>query len=344
LTKTDSASKVLISFLSLGRQNWHPIKKYKIRLQRRYSNKLRAIRLEDDKVSLGSLSVIYSSWTSLPSEKKAEFRYLQEQFRKNYTQIKSILKPKGETRPRTTGKTPVIDLREKLKTSQMKDKKSDQGPPIDRFIEGIKKTVQDRTYKTVNKKSFSSSLKNGIFDSYIQRDEPLRSLKETEMSRIPYKEQLLVPGNLFDIFLSGIRASADPSLILKNEIRAVISIGNCKQTPRFTAVTLGYFDVNITETETKIKGFKENLSKIIHFIDVSIKKGNILICCYYGCCRSPLIICAYLMIKYRIRLDLAFTILKKGRKCIRMSEAAFKYLNEIENTLFPPADQSIDCN
>ena len=300
------------------------------------------IRSEDEKVSLGSLSVIYSSWTSLPSDQKAEFRFLQEQFKRNYSQIKSILRPKQEPRTRNQPKAPVIDLREKLKTSQEKNKTFNQDPPIDRFIEGIKKTVQGSTYKTVNQKSFSSSLKNGIFDSYIQRDEPIRSLKETDMSRIPYKEQLLVSNQAGDVFISGIRASADPSLILKHEIRAVISIGNCKQTPRFTTVTFGYFDVNIVETETKIKGFKENLGKIIHFIDISLKKGNLLICCYYGCCRSPLIMCAYLMVKYRVRLDRAFTILKKGRRCIRLSQAALKYLNEIENTLFPSVDQSIE--
>lgn len=278
----------------------------------------------------------------MPSDQKAEFRFLQEQFKRNYSQIKSILRPKQEPRSRNVLKAPVIDLREKLKTSQEKSKNFNPDPPIDRFIEGIKKTVQGSTYKTVNQKSFTSTLKNGIFDSYIQRDEPIRSLKETEMSRIPYKEQLLVSNQAGDVFISGIKASADPSLILKNEIKAVISIGNCKQTPRFTAVTFGYFDVNIVETETKIKGFKENLGKMIHFIDISLKKGNLLICCYYGSCRSPLVMCAYLMVKYRVKLDRAFTILKKGRKCTRLSQAALKYLTEIENTLFPPVDQSID--
>lgn len=296
----------------------------------------RSIKPYENKLNASSLSILYTSWTSLPTEQKGEYKYLQEQFRQNYSQIRTVLRPKSKARLKVAEKPNFIDLREKLKATRHSLANSNSEPAINKFLKCIKISIQDTTYKTLSKKSFGSTLKNEIFESYIKRDEPFRALNEVEMNKIPFKELLLVQNVVGEIFVSGIRASADPSLMIKNSIKGVVSIGNCKKCPRFGSVSMGYLEVDIIENQNKLQGIKENLAKIMKFMDNCLKKGNVLICCYYGCCRSCLVVCAYLIIKYRIRINKAYTIVKKGRKFCDFSQVALNSLGDLENYIFTP--------
>jgi len=245
-----------------------------------------------------------------------------------------VLRPKSKARIRVAEKPNFIDLKEKLKATRQSLANTNSEPAINKFLKCIKKSIQDTTYKTLSKKSFGSTLKNEIFESYIQRDEPYKSLKEVEMNKIPFKDLLLVQNVVGEIFVSGIRASADPALMIKNSIKGIVSIGNCKKCPRFGSVSMGYLEVDIFENQNKLQGIKESLGRIMKFMDNCLKKGNILICCFYGCCRSCLVVCAYLIIKYRIRINQAYTIVKKGRKCCEFSQVALNYLGDLENYIF----------
>ncbi|OMJ77391.1 hypothetical protein SteCoe_23036 [Stentor coeruleus] len=288
-------------------------------------------------LSATSLSVLYSSWSSLSLEEKSDYKVLGEQFKRNYVRIRKSSGQKKSKRlvQQTLIKMPqVLDLKEIYRLSKNKPQMSSTKNPMQKLIYSIKNQIQDISYKANDKNSITTALKNSIFDSYIIRDEPFQDINEAQISRIPFKENLLVSGVRGEIYISGIRAASDLSLLMKNDIKAVVSIGNCKQAAKFTAISGGYFELPIKESEDCLSNFKEYLLKTTRFIDLKLKEGNVLISCFYGVCRSCAIVIAYLMKKYMVRLDKALAIVKSGRKCCNLSAAGIQVLTEIEFNLF----------
>jgi hypothetical protein len=229
----------------------------------------------------------------------------------------------------------VLDLREKYRQRKQTEEIKKPTDPMQSLVNSIKKTIQDFTYKSSQKKSFTSVLKNSIFDLYVTRDEPERPLRDTEMSRIPFKEFLLSSGIEGELFISGIKAAADPSILVKNHIRSVVAIGSCTQLAKFTSITGGYLDLAIAENETEVRGFVEHYVKAIRFIERKLKEGSVLVCCYYGVCRSVMIVLAYLMKVHRTKFAKALAIVKKGRNFVSLSQAAVSQMLDLEVKIFP---------
>ena len=226
-------------------------------------------------------------------------------------------------------KVSVMDLKEqyfKLKAKNFPDD-TDQ-----HFITAIKESIDETKHN--KRASMTSGLKNTIFDTYITIDEPLRKINDSQMNRIVFKEQLMVTGLFGEIFISGVKAASDLSMLMKNNIKAILSIGSCKQMNRYISITGGYLSLPIIEDDTKISGFKENYQKAVRFLNLKLKEGNVLVCCYYGICRSCAIVISYLMNKYTIKLNQAYAIVKSSRKNCELSKSAILILNEIELNLF----------
>jgi predicted protein tyrosine phosphatase len=293
---------------------------------------------QSEELHSSSLSVLYSSWSNLPIDQKSDYKVLKDQFKKNYLKIKSVIRPKKPAKlvPQACARpSPIMDLREKYKIRKQKQFIIKSDDPLEKLVNSIKKTLQDFTYKTNQPKSLTSILKNSIFDLYVTRDEPLKNIQETELSRIPFKEQLLLTHPVGEIFISGIKAAGDLSILVKKEIKSIISLGSCNQLTKFTSITGGYLELPIKETTDTLDGFRDNYLKAIRFLDRKLKEGNVLICCFYGVCRSCMVAISFIMKIYRVRYAKALSIIKLGRPCCEISPNALSLLLEFEFMMFP---------
>ena len=272
----------------------------------------------------------------MPNEERSTYKVLRNEFSRNYLSIKHILKPKDESFkiiPKLTNKKkPFLDLRENYKKFREESQLNTKTIPMQKLLLCVNKAILVASAKRKFNRSTTimPSKRNSMFDVFIQVDEPIRIINQLEMSRIPYKENLLLSSKLGELFISGIKLSSDVSLLMKNNINAIITIGNYSQISRYPCITGGYLIINIQENDKEMIGFDEHIYKLFKFLDFKLKEGNVLVSCYYGVCRSCAAIIAYLMKRYRIRLERALLIVKSGRTECNLSEAALKILTEID--------------
>lgn len=284
-----------------------------------------------------ALSVLYTSWSKLPIEEKSSYPAFKTEFNKNSISIRKVLKskqPQPKLIPRVVSVVnPIIDLREKYQKLKV-EREITRNAPAKLFATSLKKNIQDSFFKTTKQSTLTSVIKKTLFEKEFIQDEPKRQISESEMEKIPYKESLLVTGYTGEIYISGVKAASDLSKIMKNQIKAVISIGTSKQNTNYISVTGGYQILPIVETSHKILDFHTNFMKAFQFLEKNLKEGNVLINCYYGICRSCAIVIGFLMKKYMVRLRSAVNIVKSGRKSCRLSKAAYVVLRSLEDSLF----------
>ena len=77
------------------------------------------------------------------------------------------------------------------------------------------------------------------------------------------------------------------------------------------------------------KSFEESFK----FLDKCIKKGNVLIHCVSGISRSPTILIAFMMKRYKKSLDEIFRIVKKKRNVINPNQGFMSQLKKFEKSL-----------
>jgi Dual specificity phosphatase, catalytic domain len=255
---------------------------------------------------------------------------LRTEFNKNFTNIKKLLKTK-QTKSKDASSTydSSLDLREKYLLFKQKEMTAQKSDSMNNFINSIKKVAEESQNHPIAKLHRSS-----IFDSYLSLDEPVRQNLESCISKIPYKEYLTVIGNHGNLYISDVRSGCNLSLLKSADIRAILSIGSSQNINKFNFISGGYLNLPIEENHKSILNFKENLAKATRFIDAKLKEGNVLVCCYYGVCRSCALVIYYLMKKYMIKLEKALTIVKYGRKSCALSKSAMRILKDLESDLF----------
>ena len=282
-----------------------------------------------------ALSVLYSSWSKLPSDEKPFYPKLQSEFHKNSVSIRSVLKRQSQKKPiilRPSEKNnPILDLREKYRIFRERSATIKQNPALKNFIFSLGRNVQSGLFKTAPKNPISTVIRNSIYETYIPQDEPQQSIREAEMNRIPYKEKLTLSASYGEIYISGIKAASDSAKLIRNNIIAIVYIGDGKHISQLICITGGYQILNIKETESKLINFTESLNKSFRFLDCKLREGNVLIACYYGICRSCAVVAAFVMKKYKVRLDIAMHIVKSGRKVCNLSEPAIEILKEMNS-------------
>ena len=114
------------------------------------------------------------------------------------------------------------------------------------------------------------------------------------------------------LFLGIIQAAQDPFLLRKHNIKCVV---NCVEEKTQTFPEISYLQLRMKDfTSVDLNLY---LPKALKFIEDSKVQGkNVLVHCTAGVSRSPTIVIAYVMAKYKVPFEQAFEFVKKKRPCI----------------------------
>ena len=122
-----------------------------------------------------------------------------------------------------------------------------------------------------------------------------------------------VPANTvqFLLFVGDLAAANDQSLLRKNNIKAVLSLGENNGPARYPSVTGGYqlLPVRDDPDEELFRYFDE----IFRFLSAKLPQGNVLVHCYRGRNRSCAAVIYYLMRQFRLSFVVSREIVLQSR-------------------------------
>lgn len=160
------------------------------------------------------------------------------------------------------------------------------------------------------------------FDRYLQSNSKRELIKfiEPEMS-MSYRFELsrILPR----LYIGDYTDSLDVNTYKTNRISSVINV--TINLTKHSAITDDRF-LRIPIHDSITEDITPFLNKTNSFIEKHLNEG-ILVHCYAGISRSPVIIIAFLMYHLRLKLDEAFKFVKKRRSCICPN---FSFLYQLE--------------
>lgn len=237
----------------------------------------------------------------------------------------------------------VLDLMEKwrkTKEIKAKEKEIQNATPLLYFAKTLEQTCTSNVVFSGGRHhgSFGSLLKKSINDIAIVPDESFKEIlqiDQSNFSRIPIKEELTSLNNRFgEIFITDLASASNITLLKRYDIKSVLSLSHSNQPTRYSFLEGKYSVVHIADYEKGPQNLTESIQAIFRIIERCLSEGNLLINCFYGVSRSCAVVASYLMKKYQVNLSKAITIVRKGRKSLKISDHLLKELVDLESKLF----------
>lgn len=147
------------------------------------------------------------------------------------------------------------------------------------------------------------------------------------ISEIPYKKHIEIEGYLYSLFVSDAQTANDLVELQKNHIYALLTFGESNDPSKYTFLKGGYLCLPLEDGSIEIMPM---MDKICKFIDSHISKGNILVHCCLGNSRACAAVVGYLIRKFRLTFDLAYSIVKEGRPSVKLAYVFERQLKRIE--------------
>ena len=117
-----------------------------------------------------------------------------------------------------------------------------------------------------------------------------------------------------NLYLGGILGASNPTLITRNNIKAVVCILNR------SAIIVKHRNVKYLELpldDLPNENITRLLPEALSFIKSELAKGNsVLIHCAAGVSRSGSVAIAHFMVTYNLSFDKALSNVRKGRRCV----------------------------
>ena len=134
------------------------------------------------------------------------------------------------------------------------------------------------------------------------------------------------------IFLGNISSAKNINLLNDLGIKAVISLDSKQRVSYYDDEIL--FHKVITAKDEEFYDLSQHFNEIFEFIEEKRRFTNILIHCYAGKSRSVAIIIAYLIKKYHMKFEEAFSFVKNKRKEICPNLGFIQQLKKFEEEIF----------
>ena len=141
------------------------------------------------------------------------------------------------------------------------------------------------------------------------------------------------------LYIGPCSAASSTSYLNFNSITHVLSIG---ATPSARVPGVVYHRLPLTDSQTS--SIAKTVDAAVTIIDdeTSLEAGNILIHCSAAVSRSPTVVAAYLMIRYKMSLKEALGRLVLARPTISPNAGFLQQLKEMEKTLYGRVTLDID--
>ncbi|XP_026760366.2 dual specificity protein phosphatase MPK-4-like [Galleria mellonella] len=135
----------------------------------------------------------------------------------------------------------------------------------------------------------------------------------------------IIPG----LYLSNARAAADKSVLRYLNITHVLTI-EARRLPKSTFVGSNICTLFIRAYDTPQTNLLSYFPMANAFIDEGLQKGNVLVHCHFGVSRSATIVIAYLMEKYKLTFEQAYSYVRQRRRFINPNPGFVSQLKEYQ--------------
>ncbi len=137
------------------------------------------------------------------------------------------------------------------------------------------------------------------------------------------------------VYISSYESANNYELLKNHNIQTIMTILPCdsKSRPMTKYDNVNYFC--ISKNDSVDERINDIFDITFDIINKSINdKKNILIHCFAGVSRSPTIVCAYLMKKYKLSYNDAINIIKNKRNVVKPNKGFERQLIDYENVIY----------
>lgn len=165
-------------------------------------------------------------------------------------------------------------------------------------------------------------------NAYYDCDEPeLECLPEVQAVQDQIAEITIEPTHYpFRLYISGLKAANDLSILKEHNIRAVLSIGTTNIPGHFNFIQ-AYFTVPLPNASHNISA---DLHQALSFLDYELNRHNVLVHDFFGVNRSIVVVAALLMRTLRISHLKALKLVKEARQVTEVSDWLMRSLEAFE--------------
>ncbi|CAG5037831.1 unnamed protein product [Parnassius apollo] len=135
----------------------------------------------------------------------------------------------------------------------------------------------------------------------------------------------IVPG----LYLSNAKAAVDANIIRCLKITHVLTI-EAHKIPKSAFPNPNVATLFIRASDSPQTNLLPYFPMANAFIDEGIKKGNVLVHCHFGVSRSATIVIAYIMAKYNLSFEEAFSYVRNRRRFINPNPGFISQLKEYQ--------------
>jgi protein-tyrosine phosphatase len=164
--------------------------------------------------------------------------------------------------------------------------------------------------------------------AYYSCDEPeIQHHAEVQAIQDVITEVVMQPAEYpFKLYISGLKAANDLSLIQEHNIKAVLSLGTDNAPGHFSFVQ-AYLNLDLPNSSHNIAA---ELSHALAFLDYELSRHNVLVHCYFGVNRSVAVITAFLMKTLNLTCSEALLKAEEARRVVMVSDWLLSGLDAYE--------------
>ncbi|XP_045779835.1 dual specificity protein phosphatase 22-like [Maniola jurtina] len=135
----------------------------------------------------------------------------------------------------------------------------------------------------------------------------------------------IIPG----LYLSNAKAACDQNILRRLKITHILTVES-RRLPKSTFVNSNISYLFIRAHDSPSTNLLSYFPMSNSFIEDGLRKGNVLVHCHYGVSRSATLIIAYIMQKYKMSFERAYSFVRQRRKFINPNSGFVSQLKEYE--------------
>lgn len=189
-----------------------------------------------------------------------------------------------------------------------------------RLNETMKATQQNTQARRLSSPSALVNRGNDLFDKARgrphSRHEPHKGRLDQldTLSPINLTEERLNSGFPFTLFISGLKVANDATMLQKDHISAVLSLGKGNDPAHYSSIK--YLHVAFELDSASLRPLFESA---VRFISTHLRSGNVLVNCYHGQASSCAVVIAFLVTQLRFDLADAVARVVEARGTLEIS-------------------------